>query len=62
MVMTAMFGLGLALSNVKSIFKPFLLYAVIGGIPVYWFQKSRLYSYLHCSLSLDSVARREQAV
>lgn len=34
MVMTAMFGLGLALSNVKSIFKPFLLYAVIGGIPV----------------------------
>lgn len=33
MVMTAMFGLGLALSNVKSIFRPFLLYAVIGGIP-----------------------------
>lgn len=32
-VMTAMFGLGLALSKVKSIFRPFLLYAVIGGIP-----------------------------
>lgn len=34
MVMTAMLGLGLALSKVKSIFRPFLLYAVIGGIPV----------------------------
>lgn len=33
MVMTAMFGLGLALSKVKSIFSPFLLYAVIGGMP-----------------------------
>lgn len=33
MVMTAMFGLGLALSNVKSIFRPFLLYAVMEGIP-----------------------------
>lgn len=33
MVMTAMLGLGLALSKVKSILRPFLLYAVIGGIP-----------------------------
>lgn len=32
MVMTAMLGLGLARSNVKSIFRPFLLYAVMGGI------------------------------
>lgn len=37
MVMTATFGLGLALSNVKSIFRPFLLYAVIGGIPMWRF-------------------------
>lgn len=41
MVMTAMFGLGLALSNVKSIFRPFLLYAVIGGIPIHRFQGRR---------------------
>lgn len=34
MVMTAMLGLGFALSKVKSIFRPFLLYAVIGGIPM----------------------------
>lgn len=34
MVMTAMLGLGLALSKVKSILRPFLLYAVIGGIPI----------------------------
>lgn len=32
MVMTEMFGFGLDLSKVNSIFKPFLLYAVIGGI------------------------------
>lgn len=32
--MTAMLGLGLALSKVKSILRPFLLYAVIGGIPM----------------------------
>lgn len=31
-VMTAMFGFGLALSKVNSIFRPFLLYAVMGGI------------------------------
>lgn len=41
MVMTATFGLGLALSNVKSIFRPFLLYAVIGGIAVWRFQRNR---------------------
>lgn len=34
MVMTAMLGLGLALSKVKSICRPFLWYAVIGGIPM----------------------------
>lgn len=32
MVMTEMFGFWLDLSKVNSIFKPFLLYAVIGGI------------------------------
>lgn len=32
MVMTEMLGFGLDLSKVNSIFKPFLLYAVIGGI------------------------------
>ena len=33
MVMTAMLGLGLARSNVNSILRPFLLYAVMDGIP-----------------------------
>lgn len=32
MVMTEMLGFKLDLSKVNSIFKPFLLYAVIGGI------------------------------
>lgn len=39
--MTATFGLGLALSNVKSIFSPFLLYAVMGGIAVQRFQRTK---------------------
>ena len=33
MVMTAMLGLGVARSNVNSILRPFLLYAVMEGIP-----------------------------
>lgn len=45
MVMTAMFGLGLALSNVKSILRPFLLYAVMGGIPFRRFKGRRGLTY-----------------